>query len=156
VTDTAPYARAAGAAPDTGSRFGAQLSTMLAEKLRPRLAGHELRVLDAGLTNRADAPVVEQGLATGAVSTGSPAARALGASGIGLVTVPRLERFGPRYVLRVEVYDLRTGRLAASTHAAIDARFEPDLARELGVASMTAPEPTPAPPVPPAPTGPGG
>jgi hypothetical protein len=155
TTDTAPYARAANAPPGTGSRFGAQLSTMLGEKLRPKLAGHELRVLDAGLAQPQDAPVVEQGLAAGAVSTGSPAARALGASGIGLVAVPRLERFGPRYSLRVEVYDLRTGKLAASTHAPIDARFEPDLAHELGVASTTAPEPVPAPAIAPPPPPPG-
>ena len=150
VTDTAPYARVAGAAagPNPGSRFGAQLSTMFAEKLRPKLQAHELRVLDAGLANAAEAPVVEQGLATGAVTTGSPAARALGASGIGLVAVPRLERFGARFVLRVECYDLRTGRLASSTHVPIAARFEPDLAREVGLAPANEPAPAPALPPP--------
>ena len=114
------------------ARFGMSVSSSLAQEVLAKLST-EVRVNDLGFTKWSDTQLVEGELATGGLARSLLARRAMRAMDIALVIAPRLERFGDHFQLRAKVYDLIGERLAATTYARLDRRFNAALRSELGV-----------------------
>ena len=117
------------------ARFSESISTALAESLLPRLPA-DSRLIDLGSTKWSDTQLVEGELAQGGLVRSLLARQALLDSNVRLAIAPRLERFGDRFLLRVQVYDLSDARLLASTHTRLDRLFTDEIARELTLGPM--------------------
>ncbi len=114
------------------SRFGRSFSSQLAGDLKPLLTDQRIQPNDPGLDTAEDKSGALGELASaGALNTKS-VRDALDAKGFGTAARPRLEEIAGAYLIRVEVYETKTGNWVGSESYPIAARYADELAKMLG------------------------
>ncbi len=117
------------------ARFGQSLSSMVAEKLLEQWGSGNVQVNDLGFTELSD---TERHATTGELSSGGlvrslTARETLRNAGIEFVVLPRLERWGDDFLLRLELLDLQASSILGSTHGFLASAYAADLQQALGL-----------------------
>lgn len=114
------------------SRFGRSFSSQLAGDLQPLLTDQRIQPNDPGLDEAEDKSGAMGELASAGAFNSKSLREALDKKGFGTVARPRLEEIAGAYLIRVEVYETKTGNWVGSESYPIADRYAKELAGMLG------------------------
>jgi S1-C subfamily serine protease len=114
------------------SRFGRSFSSQLAGDLKPLLTDQRIQPNDPGLDEAEDKSGAMGELASAGAFKSKSVRDALDKKGFGTVARPRLEEIAGAYLIRVEVYETKTGNWVGSESYPIADRYAKELAGLLG------------------------
>jgi len=114
------------------SRFGRSFSSQLAGDLQPLLTDQRIQPNDPGLDSEEDKSGAMGELAMAGALNSKSVREALDKKGFGTAARPRLEEIAGAYLIRVEVYETKTGNWVGSESYPIAARYAKALAGLLG------------------------